>query len=502
MIDHDSLRPKFFSMRAMVWFFSMAAVAWGQWVPPAPAPLHEFRGVWVASVYNIDWPSKPGLSTAAQQAELVALLTKASAMRLNAVFLQVRPAGDALYRSELEPWSPWLTGEMGVAPSPAYDPLEFAVREAHKRGLQLHAWFNPFRALSSADKFKVSSSHLSQRHPEWMRRYAGNLWMDPGIEGVRQHALAVMCDVAKRYDVDGIHIDDYFYPYPVKGQAFDDGKTYQAYVTAGGTLELAEWRRQNMNGFIRDLYQALKRIKPQMAFGISPFGYWKPNVPETIRGVLDPYESLAADVRLWLHQGWLDYLVPQLYWPIQPAELSFTTLYHWWLGENPHGRPIYAGMAIDRVGKDRDAQEILNQVAVTRAKPQATPQGHVHWNWRSLAANKDKVADRLLAECYQTHALVPPARPQATVLLMAPEVQAKDGLASWRIPPPAPSSAVRFWFVQTYNGKQWLTHPPLPGYQMNITLPKGTKAINVQAIGADNHVGPGTTHSVGVQQPR
>jgi len=488
-------------MRHFVCFFFLALTC-ASAIPPPPAPLQEFRGVWVASVYNIDWPSKAGLSSTEQQAELLALLNTATKLRLNAILLQVRPAGDALYRSELEPWSPWLTGEMGKSPSPAYDPLEFAIREAHKRGLQLHAWFNPFRALSSADKYKVSPTHLSRRHPEWMRRYAGNLWMDPGIEGVRQHAIAVMSDVARRYDVDGIHIDDYFYPYPVKGQAFDDTKTYQSYLNNGGALPLLDWRRQNMNHFIRDLHLSLKQIKPNLSFGISPFGYWRPNVPETIRGALDPYDSLAADVRLWLHQGWLDYLVPQLYWPIQPPELSFTTLYHWWQSENPLRKPIYAGIAVDRIGKDRDAKEILDQIAITRAKPRLTPSGHVHWNWRALSSNRDKVANRLLAETYLTHALVPPNRPQSSTILVAPELTLQGRVLSWRTPPPASASQARFWFVQTYNGSRWLTHPPLPGSQTGIMLPKEAQAVSVQAVSADNHVGPGKTQDLKMQDTR
>lgn len=492
MIDQHLKSPKSFSMRTVVCTLVIAAAALVQAIPPPPAPMQEFRAVWVASVYNIDWPSKAGLSTAAQQAELLTLLNTASKLRLNAVFLQVRPAGDALYRSELEPWSPWLTGEMGAAPSPAYDPLEFAIREAHKRGLQLHAWFNPFRALSSANKYKVSPTHLSRKHPEWMKRYAGNLWMDPGIAGVRQHAIAVMSDVARRYDVDGIHIDDYFYPYPVKGQPFDDAKTYQAYLDSGGNLPLSDWRRENMNHFIRDLHQSLKRVKPHLAFGISPFGYWRPNVPDTIRGELDPYESLAADVRLWLHQGWLDYLVPQLYWPIQPPELSFTTLYDWWLGENPHRRPIYPGIAIDRVGKDRNATEILNQVAVSRSRIRLTPPGQVYWNWRALSSNRDKVADRVLAEAYVTHALVPPNHSRSAFIPSAPELTVNGSTASWRLPPPVPASQARFWFVQSYNGSRWLTHPALPGSQTSIVIPKGVRAISVRAISPDNHPGPPT----------
>jgi uncharacterized lipoprotein YddW (UPF0748 family) len=491
MIDHRDLFPNCFSWRPILSCILLGMVT-AQATPPPPAPVQEFRGVWVASVYNIDWPSKPGLPSEVQQAEMVKLLDTAVKLRLNAIFLQVRPAGDALYQSTLEPWSPWLTGEMGRPPSPAYDPLAFAIQQAHQRGIQLHAWFNPFRALSSADKFKVSPTHLSRQQPQWMRRYAGNLWMDPGVEGVRRHAIAVMADVAKRYAVDGIHIDDYFYPYPVNGEPFDDAKTYASYIAAGGELPLLDWRRQNMNDFIRDLYTTLKAIRPTLAFGISPFGYWRPTVPEGIRGQLDPFDSLAADVRLWLHQGWLDYLVPQLYWPIQPPELSFSTLYEWWLSENPQQRNIYAGIAIDRIGKDRDAAEILKQVQVTRAVPTRSAPGQVYWNWRALSSNRDKVANRLLAERYVTHAIVPPYRPLPMNLLVAPEVRVTDGTVSWSLPPPASLSQVRFWYVHSHDGKRWLTHPALPRSQMSFTIPKGIRAISVQALGQDNHPGPTT----------
>lgn len=460
-------------------------------LPPSSAPAFEFRGAWVASVHNIDWPSKPGLSTATQQAEMVAILNKAAALRLNALFLQVRPAGDALYRSNIEPWSPWLTGQMGKAPSPAYDPLDFAIREAHRRGIQLHAWFNPFRALASTSRFPASADHITRRHPQWTKKYASTVWMDPGIDGVRQHTIAVITDVARRYDLDGIHIDDYFYPYPVKGQPFNDAATYRAYTEGGGTQPINEWRRQNMNSFIRDLYTAVKRTKPHLAFGISPFGYWKPNVPDTIQGELDPYESLAADVRHWLHNGWLDYLVPQLYWTIQPPKLSFTTLYDWWLSENPLRRPIYAGIAIDRVGKDRDAAEILAQIDVTRARTQLTPPGQVHWNWRSLRANKDKVIDRIQKERYTAHALVPPLTPASVQPpLPAPVLSAKGNHLHWTLTDSTAATRIRFWFAQAWDGTRWKTFAPIPAEQRSAILPMETRAISLHPVSTTGHLGP------------
>lgn len=468
----------------------ITAVASTHALPPPPAPQFEFRGAWIASVHNIDWPSKPGLSTAAQQAELIAILDRATALRLNALFLQVRPAGDAIYRSSIEPWSPWFTGEMGKAPSPAYDPLDFALHQAHRRGIQLHAWFNPFRALASTTRFPASPDHITRRHSQWTKKYASTVWMDPGVEGVRQQAIAVITDVARRYDVDGIHIDDYFYPYPVKGQPFNDTATYRAYTETGGSLPLAEWRRQNMNGFIRDLYSAVKRTKPQIAFSISPFGYWKPDVPETIQGELDPYESLAADVRHWLHSGWVDFLVPQLYWTIQPPKLSFTTLYDWWLSENPLHRPIYAGIAIDRVGKDRDAGEILAQIDVTRTRTQFTPPGQVHWNWRALRNNKGRVTDRIQKERYTAHALVPPlVTAPAQPPLPAPVLGAKGTHLYWTLADPATASRHRFWFAQTWDGTRWHTFAPVPAEQRSAILPEKTRAVSLHPVSTTGHIG-------------
>jgi uncharacterized lipoprotein YddW (UPF0748 family) len=234
-----------------------AAAARDTMPPPLP---REFRGVWVATVGNMDWPSKPGLSTAEQQRELLAILDRSAELRLNAVIFQVRPAGDALYKSSIEPWSEVLTGIMGQAPSPSWDPLQFAIEEAHKRGLELHAWFNPYRAQTPVMKSPIHQTHLSKRKPEWVVKYGRHLWMDPGIPDVRKNTIKVVLDVVKRYDVDGIHIDDYFYPYrendpATKRQiAFPDDKSYAQYRRNGGTLERDDWRRDNVNTLVRELY--------------------------------------------------------------------------------------------------------------------------------------------------------------------------------------------------------------------------------------------------------
>ena len=289
-----------------------------------PAVAREFRGVWLASVKNIDWPSRPGLAVAQQKAELLALLDRAKQLQLNAVLLQVRPSCDALYASKLEPWSEYLTGQMGQAPSPFYDPLTFAVEEAHQRGLELHAWFNPYRARHAAALSPVSANHVSRTHPQLVKPYAKSYWLDPGLREVQEHSLNVVKDVAQRYDIDGVHFDDYFYPYPEKDEKgrplpFPDWASWKQYQDGGGRLGREDWRRENVNLFIVRVSQSVKAIKPWVKFGIAPFGIWRPGHPSQIRG-LDSYDVLYADSRKWLRDGWVDYLAPQLYWGEEKRE--------------------------------------------------------------------------------------------------------------------------------------------------------------------------------------
>jgi uncharacterized lipoprotein YddW (UPF0748 family) len=261
-----------------------------------PAVAREFRGLWIAAVGNIDWPSRPGLSADSARAELRALLDRARSSGLNAVILQVRPAGDALYASDLEPWSEYLTGEQGVAPSPWWDPLKFAVAEAHARGLELHAWFNPYRARHSSAKGPLSRRHIAVARPTLVQHYGSQQWMDPGETAVRVHAIRVILDVVKRYDIDGVHIDDYFYPYKERNRRgvlidFPDADTYLRYVRGGGKLERDDWRRENVNTLVRELYASIHAEKPWVKFGVSPFGIWRPGFPESVVG-FDAYTEL------------------------------------------------------------------------------------------------------------------------------------------------------------------------------------------------------------------
>lgn len=369
--------------------------------------MQEMRGVWVASVGNIDWPSTNGLTSAQQKAELVALLNRAAELKFNTIIFQVRPVCDALYNSNLEPWSEYLNGKMGRPPAPYYDPLAFAIEEAHLRGLELHAWFNPYRARHLQAKSPVAPNHVSRTHPEWVRHYGNDLWLDPGEKGVQQYSLKVVMDVVNRYDIDGVHFDDYFYPYPEHTAAgkdidFPDEQSWRRFG-AGGRLSRDDWRRENVNGFVRQVYQSIKAAKPWVKFGISPFGIWRPGNPAQIKG-LDAFAELHADSRQWLANGWVDYLAPQLYWDVNTPETSFPALLRWWVDQNPRGRLLCPGICSNNVGGKWRPEEIISQIQITRRQPGAA--GQIHWSMRTLMRNRP--LDQVLQKnVYTTPALVP-----------------------------------------------------------------------------------------------
>ena len=323
----------------------------------------------MATVDNIDWPSRRDLSTAEQKAELIRIFDRAASLGLNAIFLQVRPAADAIYPTPDAPWSEYLTGAMGRAPEPAYDPLAFAIEEAHARGLALHAWFNPFRARHASARSPLAGPHVALRRPELVRTYGKELWLDPGDADAQREVLAAVIDVVTRYDVDGVHVDDYFYPYPEDGLAFPDDATWQRHRANGGRLRRNDWRRDNINRFVRAMYEQVKAVRPEVLVGVSPFGIWRPRHPRQIRG-FDAYDKLYADSRLWLRRGWADYLAPQLYWPIDRREQSFPALLRWWLHQDRRGRGIVPGLAAYRVASGRPnsiaASEIERQIRMAR----------------------------------------------------------------------------------------------------------------------------------------
>jgi len=432
--------------------------------PPVP---REFRGVWIATVDNIDWPSKPGLPVDSQKVELLALLDHAARLRLNAVILQVRPAADAFYRSTLEPWSVYLTGRNGRAPVPAWDPLAFAVAEAHRRGLELHAWFNPYRARYRGDRGPLSARHVSKTMPAVVKRYGQYLWMDPGEPTVRAHTTKVIIDVVRRYDVDGVHIDDYFYPYQERDRRgriipFPDDRSWNRYRRSGGTLDRDAWRRRNVDLLVESLYRQIKSVKPWVKFGVSPFGIWRPGFPASVRG-LDAYDALFADSRRWLAEGWLDYFAPQLYWPVGAPQQSYPALLEWWAGQNQRGRHLWPGNGTYKVtdaGSARwPATEVVQQITLTRDQPGAG--GNVHYNMTALVRSIDALADRLTTGPYAGPALVPAspwlaARPPTTPIV---SVTRNARNLTLRISVPADrkaaSSTPRWWLVRARYEDGW-----------------------------------------------
>lgn len=357
----------------------------------------EIRGVWVATVDNIDWPSRRDLTTEQQKAELIRIFDRARSVGLNAVFLQVRPAADAIYPASGSPWSEYLTGTAGKPPDEPYDPLAFAITAAHERGLQLHAWFNPFRARHASAKSPPAPAHVAARRPDLVRTYGAQLWLDPGEADAQREVIAAICDVVRRYDVDGVHMDDYFYPYPEGQVPFPDDATWVRYREQGGRLGRDDWRRDNINRFVRTLYASVRAIRRDVAVGISPFGIWRPRHPRQIQG-FDAYAKLYADSRLWLRRGWVDYLAPQLYWPIDRREQSFTALLRWWLAQDWRRRGVVPGISVSRVANGRPnamtAEEITRQIEFAR---RARARGFILFSARALMDNRGGVGDAIAA---------------------------------------------------------------------------------------------------------
>ncbi len=384
------------------------------WAPasgavPGRATTAEFRGMWIASVANVDWPSESGLSAAKQRAELLAFLDTAVRRRLNAVVLQVRPAADAFWPSELEPWSQWLTGEQGT--DPGWDPLGTAVTEAHARGLELHAWFNPYRVANHTDIDRLVPEHPA-RNPGWTVEYGGRLYYNPGVPEVRLFVQEAMLDAVARYPVDAVHWDDYFYPYPVAGEYFDDDDAYEQY--GGSFASRAAWRRDNIDTLVREMSARLRTVRPAARFGISPFGIWR-NADRDPLGSptqgLSTYDDLYADSRKWVKQGWIDYVVPQAYWHIGHPTADYTDLVPWW-AKTVAGTDVdlYVGEALYRCDADsptaawRDPGELSKHLRFARGYPEV--RGHVYFSAKHVAADPNGAMARVVADHYGS--AVPP----------------------------------------------------------------------------------------------
>ncbi len=461
-------------------------------VPPQPS--REFRAGWVPSVGNSQWPSRRDLPVEEQKAELLAILNRAAQMKLNTIVLQVRPACDALYASKLEPWSEFLTGQMGLVPQPYYDPLEFAVAEAHKRGLELHAWINPYRARIVGSKSTTSANHVTKKYPGMIIPYGKYLWLDPGQQAVQDYSLAVVMDIVRRYDIDGLHMDDYFYPYAEKDESkkinlpFKDDASWNRYVASGGKMGRSDWRRENVNGFIKRTYQSIKAQKPWVKFGVSPFGIWKPGFPATTSMKSgNMFEEIYCDSRKWWTNGWVDYLAPQLYWPIQPADQSYTALLKWWAEQNVKQRHLWPGMNTGKTAEKWKAEEIVNQIKATRAQSGAT--GHIHWSMKSLMRNSGGVSDAI-QPLYEKPALIP-AMPwlknsplgKPTISLKRKENRIQVEWQAFSREQPSR------WVLQYRAGNNWVTDI-LPGDQnSSILSTSGATTPNTISITAVNRYG-------------
>ncbi len=456
-----------------------------------PDVKREFRGGWIATVGNIDWPSAKTLTPAQQKKELITYLDTLEQLKMNAVILQVRPMADAIFPSKFEPWSEYLTGKQGKAPSPYYDPLQFAVEEAHKRGLELHAWFNPYRAgLSSGKTF--APNHISKTRPDLVRTYGKYLWMDPGEIEVQQHSLNVIMDVVKRYDIDGVHFDDYFYPYKendAKGKPMDfpDDQSWAKYTKAGGQLKRDDWRRHSVNVFIQRLSQDIKKTKPNVKFGISPFGIWRPGNPAGIAG-LDSYSSLYADSRKWLVEGWVDYFAPQLYWDIAAKQQSYPALQTWWVGQNTLKRHIWPGISIARLGPTRPVDEIRNQILLTQKEPGTS--GNIHWSSKTLVRNA-AMAEVLKKDLYKEPAIIPASPWMSRAVPSKPSLNVKraseDLKVTWNSM--ASSQKISVWVVQQRINGKWSTQV-LPPQKRSLAVSRAVaSAPDLVVVRAVNRFG-------------
>ncbi len=385
---------------------------------PVSYPKTELRGAWIATVKNIDWPNAGDFDPGKQREDYIRLLDMLKATGINAVFAQVRPTSDSFFPSEYFPWSHWLTGEQGKPPSDGRDPLRFMIGEARKRNMEFHAWVNPYRISMHADPSRLSSDHPARLHPDWVVSNGGKLYFNPGITEVKAYIIAGVKEIVEKYDVDGIHMDDYFYPYP-GAEEFDDAGAYAAYKNGGGTMKLADWRRDNVNSIVRDLRAGIKDLKPYVKFGISPFGIWRnkgtdPTGSDTTGQ--QNYDGLYADTRTWIKQGWIDYIAPQIYWHFGFSAAPYEELIDWWTkeinGENDqsgrHGVHLYIGQASYRVGADENwtnPDQLPAQLRFNRGRG-ADVSGSIMFSSSHLLANPLGVRDAV-ASMYSRPALIP-----------------------------------------------------------------------------------------------
>lgn len=440
--------------------------------PPLVALAHprELRGAWVATVSNINFPSAPGLSAAAQQAELRGLVSLLAELGFNAIFFQVRPECDAFYPSALEPWSRYLTGTQGQ--DPGYDPLAVLLDAAHGQGLEVHAWLNPYRAKANRNSTAVAP-HVALTLAEHTRPYGTALWLDPGATAVQDHLLLVIEDLLARYALDGLHFDDYFYPYPIAGTPFPDDDTFSAYQAGGGALARDDWRRDNVNRMVQAVHERVMARRPEARFGIAPFGIYRPGMPPGITG-LDQYAEIYADPVKWMEEGWVDYLAPQLYWPTTQTRQAYAPLLNWWSALTAEGRSIFVGNYLSQLGTAAawDLSEFREQVRLTRAAEPAGARGNIFYSVAPILEDRAGVRG-LFRELYPTPAVPPPIGALAARTVRPPVVEKRGGALHLS---PAPSQDVRAYLVYGLDPRPTLLRV-VPPSTPEVTLPAGRYGI-------------------------
>lgn len=441
--------------------------------------VFEFRGVWVASVVNIDWPSKPGLSNESQKNEFIELLNMHQKNGMNAIIMQVRPAGDAFYPSTLEPWSEFLMGKQGLPPSPFYDPLAFMIAETHKRGMEFHAWINPYRAVFNTKNSSISPNHLTKTHPNWFIDYDHKKIFNPGLPEVWQHTNRVVRDLVMRYDIDAIHLDDYFYPYKVPGKEFMDDATYKKYNRG---LQKEDWRRSNCDTIIKQMSATIHSIKPGVQFGISPFGVWRNNSDDPIgsntKAGVSNFDDLYADILLWLKKGWIDYVIPQLYWEHGHPLADYDELVKWWDQHN-YQRNLYIGHGIYRAGTNaawKNSTEIPYQIQQQRTLQNT--RGSAYFSSVTFKNNPNHWNDSLQNNYYKKPALQP-TMPWLVQYEVASPLVHKKTETTYQIEIRDPKKVKQIAILSVTN-KQ---------YEVEAVLPSETKFIQFNALGIEKKMG-------------
>lgn len=393
-------------MRSYVFLFFYIAIL--QCSYPAFSQT-EFRGVWIATVDNIDWPDRENHNSTEQQSAFIKLLDFHQRNGINAVVVQIRPAADAFYPSPYEPWSEWLTGRQGLPPSPYYDPLQFMITETHKRNMEFHAWINPYRAVFNTRSSSLSSTHITRLHPEWFLTYGDQRYFDPGNKEAQQFVNLIVKDIVSRYPIDGIHLDDYFYPYPIAGREFPDHDSYRKYSNG---MNIGDWRRSNTDSIIASLSHTIKSANKNCRFGVSPFGVWRNASEDSLNGsktngAQTNYDDLYADILLWLKNGWVDYVAPQLYWEFGFRKAPYEVLLDWW-SKHTYGKNCYIGLGVYKANKNaawRDKTQLPRQIMALRRTPNI--QGMIFYSSKSLANNFNGWSDSLRLNYFAI-----PARPR------------------------------------------------------------------------------------------